>query len=112
MVIMVTEAMVYKIIFYVPKSHVEVVKEAAFSAGAGKLGDYERCSWQVLGDGQFRPLSDSQPFIGRPGVAEQVAEYRVEMLCAEQYLEGTVKLLKQAHPYEEPAIDIILLHQM
>jgi hypothetical protein len=103
--------MAYKIIFYVPEASLEAVKNAAFSAGAGKLGDYDRCSWQVLGVGQFRPLANSQPFIGQCGVTEHVAEYRVEMLCAEQYLVEAVKVIKQVHPYEEPAVDIILLHQ-
>ena len=104
--------MTYKIIFYVPESHVDAVKEAAFSAGAGTLGSYDRCSWQVLGEGQFRPLANSQPFIGESGVVEKVAEYRVEILCAQAYLAEAVSALKQVHPYEEPAVDIVLLHQL
>lgn len=102
----------YKIVFYVPESHVKAVKQAAFLAGAGQLGDYDHCCWQVLGEGQFRPLSNSQPFIGQQGEVERVAEYRVEMLCAEAYLAAVVKALKYTHPYEEPAVDIILLHSI
>ncbi|MEH6542063.1 MAG: hypothetical protein V7748_18580, partial [Halopseudomonas sp.] len=52
----------YKLCFFVPASHVEQVKQAVFAAGAGRLGNYDSCSWQVLGQGQFRPLSGSEPY--------------------------------------------------
>ncbi|MFT6102675.1 MAG: hypothetical protein ACJATV_001421 [Granulosicoccus sp.] len=100
----------YKIIFYVPESHVEQVKEAVFLAGAGQQGYYENCCWQVLGVGQFRPLVGSKPFIGTHDDFEQLAEYRVEVLCDEQYLTAAIHALKAAHPYEEPAVDVILRH--
>ncbi|WP_341708880.1 YqfO family protein [Halopseudomonas sp.] len=96
----------FKLCFFVPVSHVEQVKQAVFAAGAGRLGDYDCCSWQVLGTGQFRPLDGSQPFIGQAGVVEQVEEYRVEMLCAADCIEAAVTALRQAHPYEEPAFDV------
>lgn len=53
-----------KLIYYVPESHLEATKLAIFQAGAGGIGDYEHCAWQVLGIGQFKPLSGAQPFIG------------------------------------------------
>ena len=96
----------YKLVFYVPKSHVDVVKEAVFKAGAGRIGNYDCCSWQVLGMGQFRPLAGSQPFIGDTDIIESVEEFRVEMICIEQYLNPVVAALKNAHPYEEPAFDV------
>ena len=65
----------FKLCVFVPVSHVEQVKQALFAAGAGRLGDYDCCSWQVLGTGQFRPLDGSQPFLGQTGVVEQVEEY-------------------------------------
>ena len=67
--------------FYVPVTHAEAVKEAVFATGAGKIGQYEACSWQTAGEGQFRPLAGSQPFLGRAGQLERVAELKVEMVC-------------------------------
>ena len=93
----------FKLVFFVPESHVEAVKAAVFEAGAGKLGDYDSCAWQVLGQGQFRPLSGSNPFIGEQGQIERVPEYRVEMVCEEAALEGAFSALLRALPYEEPA---------
>ena len=64
----------YKITFYVPVTHVEIVKSAMFTAGAGQIGDYECCAWQVLGVGQFRPLAGATPFIGTIDTLEHIAE--------------------------------------
>jgi len=97
----------YKITFYVPVTHVEIVKSAMFTAGAGQIGDYECCAWPVLGVGQFRPLAGATPFIGKIGAIEQVAEYRVEMVCHDAYLQNAIAALKQHHPYQEPAYDVI-----
>lgn len=55
----------YKICFFVPENHVDLVKNALFEAGAGRIGDYDNCSWQTLGTGQFRPLKNSSPTIGQ-----------------------------------------------
>ena len=62
------EMNVYKLCFYVPESHLESVKQAVFEAGAGAIGDYRDCCWQVKGQGQFRPMAGSQPFLGEQGV--------------------------------------------
>jgi hypothetical protein len=99
----------YKFCFYVPQSHLEQVKLAVFNAGAGRIGDYDSCCWQVLGQGQFRPLPDSKPFLGRQDVVEAVAEYRVEMVCEHQFIKAAVAALLDAHPYEEPAWDVVAL---
>jgi hypothetical protein len=100
---------VYKLCFYVPVSHLESVKTAVFAAGAGRVGDYDNCSWQVLGKGQFRPLAGSKPFVGQQDELAQVDEYRVEMVCAAQYVKAAVMALQEAHPYEEPAWDVVAL---
>ena len=97
----------FKLCCYIPESHVETVKTALFEAGAGRIGNYEHCAWQVLGQGQFRPLAGSQPFIGTQDSLETVAEYRVEMVCADQFIARVIDALRQAHPYEEPAFDVI-----
>ena len=97
----------FKLCCYIPESHVETVKTALFEAGAGRIGNYEHCAWQVLGKGQFRPLAGSKPFIGVQDSLETVAEYRVEMVCADEVIADVIDALRQAHPYEEPAFDVI-----
>ena len=99
----------YKLVFFVPPSHLEDVKDAVFAAGAGKMGNYDQCAWQTLGVGQFRPLSGSDAFIGERGRLEEVEEYRVELVCADALIAGVVYALKRAHPYEEPAYEVIRL---
>lgn len=99
----------FKLCFYVPENYLEPVKQAVFAAGAGRIGDYDSCCWQVLGQGQFRPLEGSQPFLGQTGDLETVAEYRVEMVCEEGVLKAAVAALRLAHPYEEPALDVVAL---
>ncbi len=97
----------FKICVYVPQKHTETVKSALFKAGAGKIGDYSCCAWQVLGEGQFMPLEGSDAFIGEKNQLEKVAEYRVEMVCDEGYIEAAIAALIKAHPYETPAYHVI-----
>jgi hypothetical protein len=99
----------YKLCFYVPDSHLEAVKTAVFAAGAARIGDYDSCCWQVLGQGQFRPLDGSKPFLGQQGEVEVVAEYRVEMVCEKAFVQAAVAALIEAHPYETPAWDVVAL---
>jgi hypothetical protein len=96
----------YKLAFFVPPSHVEQVKSALFAAGAGRIGAYDSCSWQVLGQGQFRPLDGSQPFIGQTGQIEQVEEWKVEFVVADELIREAVAALKSSHPYETPAYEV------
>lgn len=99
----------YKLCFFVPQTHLDAVKQAIFQAGAGRIGDYDQCCWQIKGKGQFRPLPGSQPFIGESGALEVVEEYRVEMVCADDRIRKAVAALRRAHPYEEPAYDCWML---
>src|SRR5687768_8909006 len=96
----------YKLCFYVPESHLDAVKQAVFAAGAGRIGAYDNCCWQVLGQGQFRPLAGSKPFLGSADTIETVQEYKVELVCADAVVAEVVRSLKQAHPYEEPAYQV------
>lgn len=96
----------YKLAFFVPASHVEVVKAAVFAAGGGRIGDYDHCAWQTLGQGQFRPLDGSQPFLGQAGQVEVVEEWKVELVVADELIAQAVAALKQSHPYETPAYDV------
>lgn len=96
----------YKICFYAPSSHIEEIKNAIFTEGAGKIGNYSHCSWQVLGEGQFLPLLGSNPFVGEQNKIEKAAEYKIEIICADQYIKAAILALKKAHPYEEPAYQV------
>lgn len=99
----------YKVCFFVPVDYTEKVKEALFNAGAGKIGDYDQCSWQSLGQGQFRALKNSQPFIGDLNKLEVVDEFKVELVCSAQNIKAAIEALKTAHPYEEPAYEVYKL---
>ena len=96
----------YKLVFFVPEPHLELVKAAVFAAGAGRIGNYDQCCWQVCGQGQFRPLDASSPHVGQLNTLERLSEYRVEMVCADDYIQQVVLALRAAHPYEEPAFDV------
>jgi len=89
--------------FYVPVDSVEAVKNAVFKAGAGKIGNYDSCCWMVLGQGQFKPLEGSNPYLGTENEIVSVEEYKVEMVCSEEVAEDVLTAFKKAHPYEEPA---------
>lgn len=99
----------YKIVFFVPLSHVETVKQAIFAAGGGRIGNYDQCAWQTLGQGQFRSLAGSQPFLGVQQIVEYVEEYKVELVCAEDCLKDAILALKKSHPYETPAYEVLTL---
>ncbi|NQY51359.1 MAG: NGG1p interacting factor NIF3 [Piscirickettsiaceae bacterium] len=96
----------YKKIFFVPENHKEFVKQAIFCAGGGKYRLYDSCSWEILGIGQFRPLNGSHPYIGMQNHLEQIAEYRIEVVCAEKFIKTVITSLMEAHPYETPAYEV------
>lgn len=96
----------YKMCYFVPESHLEQTKQALFAAGAGRIGDYDSCAWQCKGQGQFRPLEGSDPYLGSQGDVEVVDEFKVELVCEDSLIHDALKALKQAHPYEEPAYEI------
>lgn len=96
----------HKLAFFVPDSHVEVVKAAVFAAGGGRIGDYDHCAWQTLGQGQFRPLDGSQPYLGQAGQVEVVEEWKVELVVADGLIMQVVAALKRSHPYQTPAFEV------
>lgn len=96
----------YKLCFHVPKTHLDVVKEAIFDAGAGTMGHYSRCSWEILGEGQFMPLAGSNAFIGEINQLEKVVEYKVETICDVDCIDDVIAALKKAHPYETPSYEV------
>ncbi|WP_412462839.1 NGG1p interacting factor NIF3 [Halobacteriovorax sp. RT-2-6] len=95
-----------KLVFFVPKANAEMVKNAVFDAGAGTIGNYDRCSFEVEGIGQFRPNQNATPHIGRGGELEKVVELKVETICPDNKVDEVIEALRAAHPYEEPAIDL------
>ncbi|WP_415902175.1 NGG1p interacting factor NIF3 [Neptuniibacter sp. QD29_5] len=101
----------YKLSFFVPDENLEQVKAAIFATGAGKIGNYDCCCWQVLGQGQFRPLEGSDPHIGQQGNVETVDEWKVELVCSDELIRQAVDAMKSAHPYEEPAYDVWRLEE-
>ena len=99
----------YKLTTYIPTDYLEPVKQALFAAGAGQIGNYQHCCWQILGRGQFMPLAGNHAFIGTTNELEQVEEWRVEMVVEADKIAKVVQALKQSHPYETPAYDVIML---
>ena len=97
----------YKLVFYVPESHLELVKQAIFAVGGGLYEGYDQCCWQVAGQGQFRPLDGSKPFIGQTAQVNTVDEFKVEMICSAENIMSATKALIHAHPYEQPAYQIM-----
>jgi len=96
----------YKVVTFVPLAQLEKVASAMFAAGAGRIGDYEQCSYRLRGEGTFFGTESTNPRVGRKGQLERVAETRIEMVCAERCLPEVIAALKRSHPYEEPAFDI------
>ncbi|MGO1462675.1 MAG: NGG1p interacting factor NIF3 [Marinobacter sp.] len=96
----------YKICYFVPETHLEKTRQALFDIGAGCIGEYDSCAWQCRGQGQFRPLEGSDPFLGENGQLEVVDEFKVELVCRDDLIKQAVAALRQAHPYEEPAYEI------
>jgi len=91
-----------KLIYYVPESHLESTKQAIFVVGAGGIGNYEDCAWQVKGMGQFKPVNG-----GQLNELEQLEEWRVETIVSEEKARAVAKALKASHPYEEPAFEFL-----
>ncbi len=98
-----------KIVVYVPHSAAREVSEALSKAGAGTIGHYEECAWQVEGRGTFRGNERSNPSVGKKNILESVDEVRLEMICESWNTGRAIKAMIEAHPYEEVAYDILSL---
>jgi len=95
-----------KLVWFVPEDALDVTRTAVFEAGAGRIGDYEHCSWYAAGTGTFLGGEGTAPALGESGREERVAELRVETVVAAERLATVVAALRAAHPYEEPAYDV------
>jgi hypothetical protein len=98
-----------KLVVFVPPEALDAVRDAVFAAGAGRIGDYERCSWFTAGTGTFRALPGANPSVGEIGEEEHVPELRLETVFPADAHEAVVAALRRAHPYEEPAFDVYAL---
>ncbi len=96
----------YKLVVFVPADHVDSVADAAFSAGAGKIGRYGRCSFRAEGTGTFLPGEGTRPYIGEVGKEERVREVRLETVVPAERLGAVIRAIRAVHPYEEVAYDV------
>lgn len=100
----------YKLVVFVPETHIEVVRASICEAGGGHIGDYSHCTYQTMGTGTFMALEGSNPFIGKENELEKVSEYRLETIISERNLKMAIQKMKEAHPYEEVAYDLFALN--
>jgi hypothetical protein len=98
-----------KLIVFVPPQALEAVRDALFAAGAGRIGNYERCSWYTEGTGTFFGGEGTSPTLGESGREERVPELRLETVYPEELHDDVVAALRRAHPYEEPAFEVYAL---
>ena len=94
---------------FVPPEALDAVRDAVFAAGAGRIGEYERCSWYAEGTGTFLGGEGANPTVGGRGVEERVPELRLETVVPDDRVGEVVAALRDAHPYEEPAFDLYRL---
>lgn len=104
---MLTQSKFVKIAVSVPVDSAAKVRTALGEAGAGKQGSYDFCSFSYRGVGRFRPLAGANPAIGEVGQIEEVEEETIETICHVDLVSNVISAIKKAHPYEEPAIDIM-----
>ena len=98
-----------KLVVFVPAESLAAVRNALFEAGAGRIGDYERCSWYTEGTGTFLGGEGTMPAIGERGREERVPEFRLETVFPAEREDEVIAALRSAHPYEEPAYDVYAL---
>ena len=95
-----------KLVVFVPADALDAVRDALFEAGAGRIGEYERCSWYTEGTGTFFGGEGTAPSVGETGREERVPELRLETVYPAERHEEVIAALRRAHPYEEPAFDV------
>lgn len=100
-----------KIVTFVPESHLVAVSQALFNAGGGNIGNYSGCSFMTAGTGTFVGGEGTNPTIGEPGKPESVPEIRLEVVFDPGKIQDAISGLRSAHPYEEPAFDIVVLEK-
>ena len=105
-------AQLHKLVWFVPEQALEATRKAVFDAGAGRIGEYERCSWYTAGTGTFLAGEGADPAVGEVGEEERVAELRVETVVPVERAADVVRALVAAHPYEEVAYELYPLVEL
>ncbi len=101
--------MLVKLMVYVPITHATKVREALFEAGAGEIGNYDCCSFNIEGKGTFRAGEQTNPFVGIQGEMHTEAEIKTEVILPSYKTQAVVRALLASHPYEEVAYDLVPL---
>jgi hypothetical protein len=95
-----------KIAVIVQSTHEQTVREALARAGAGKIGDYRDCQFITHGKAQFKPTAEADPAVGEKREVNEVDAVRIETWCESDRVDEVVRIVKEAHPNEEPAIEV------
>jgi dinuclear metal center YbgI/SA1388 family protein len=103
------EGLLRKIITYVPQNKADTVRQAMFEAGAGSIGNYDSCSFNVVGEGTFKANSFAKPFVGQQDKLHTETEMRIEVVVPHFYVNKVIEALLKSHPYEEVAYDVYSL---
>jgi len=98
-----------KIIVTIPVENLAEVRNSICDAGAGVIGNYTHCSMSTKCIGTFKPTDEANPYIGESNKLEFVEEEKLEVVCDVELVKKVITKLREVHPYEEPAIDIIPL---
>jgi hypothetical protein len=95
-----------KLVVFLPREALDNVRAALFEAGAGKIGNYEHCSWYAAGTGTFLAGEGTEPAVGQRGKEQRVSELRLETVFPEELQDEVIAALRRTHPYEAPAFDV------
>jgi len=101
----------YKLNYFVPTEAKEATKQALFEIGVGRYENYECCSFETQGTGQFKPIDNDNPHLGELNKIEKVQEYKVEMICSDALIKKAIEVLKEVHPYEEVAFEVFRMEE-
>jgi len=101
----------YKLNYFVPTEAKEATKQALFEIGVGRYENYECCSFETQGTGQFKPIDNANPHVGELNKIEKVQEYKVEMICSDALIKKAIEVLKEVHPYEEVAFEVFRMEE-
>ena len=107
-----SDSILHKLVWFVPREALEATRDAVFAAGAGRIGRYQRCSWYTAGTGTFLAGAGADPSIGQVGREERVSELRVETVVPVEIARQVVDALREAHPYEEVAFELYPLVEL
>lgn len=100
------EANQYKVVVFVPEKNLDNLSKALFDLGAGIIGEYENCSFRLIGEGTFKGSDKTNPYLGKKNQFEKVNEVRLEIIVDSWKLKNVISAITKNHPYEEPAFDI------